>query len=257
MKFTRFLSVFLSLFFILIGMEKVLGMESVSEKCEVCHKGECSFYVFDERMLVDLKKVCGWDCAVNYINKCREEFGDEKLKISLSDSECPICKSKLSNKNDVCILKCEHTLCKDCRVGRYAYTIVNNHKEELCPVCNPIPTHSYSFGKNLQNFRIIKNINENDNTISIEHSLYEESKEFRDFLKANMNKIEINVGKEVIGCKTPDSQIALLALAIRSDYLRDCGFPVDVETFKKEFSKMKKISFYMIERDKYQIRYEK
>ena len=272
MKFTRFLSMFLSLFFILIGMEKVLGMESVSEKCEVCNKGECSFYVFDEQMLVDLKKVCGWDCAVNYINKCREEFGDEKLKISLSNSKCSICKSELSNKNDICIMKCEHTLCKDCRVGRYAYTIVNNHKEELCPVCHDFIHYHFSsshdfinypflssnyFGKNLQKFRIIKNIKDNDDTISIELSVYEESKEFRDFLKANMNKIEINVGKEVIGCKTPDSQIALLALAIRSDYLRNYGWSMDFETFKEEFSKIKKISFHMIERDKYQIRYEK
>ena len=238
-------------------MEKVLGMESVSEKCEVCHKGECSFYVFDEQMLVDLKKVCGWDCAVNYINECRKEFGDEKLKISLSNSKCPICKSELSNKNDICILKCEHTLCEDCRAGRYAYTMVNNRREELCPVCNPITTHSHSFGKNLQSFRIIKNIKDNDDTISNELSVYEESKEFRDFLKANMNKIEINVGKEVIGCKTPDSQIALLALAIRSEFLKANGLSINFETFEKWFSEIKKISFHMIERDKYQIRYEK
>ena len=262
MKFTRFLSMFLSLFFILIGMEKVLGMESVSEKCEVCNKGECSFYVFDEQMLVDLKKVCGWDCAVNYINKCREEFGDEKLKISLSDSECPICESKLSNKNDVCILKCEHTLCEDCRNKCYAYTIVNGRREELCPVCHdfiryPFLSSNY-FGKNLQKFRIIKNIKENFGTISNELLVSEESKKFRDFLKkANMNKIEINVGKEVIGCKTPDSQIALLALAIRSEFLKANGLSINFETFEKWFSEIKKISFHMIERDKYQIRYEK
>lgn len=255
MKFTRFLSVFLSLFFILIGMEKAFGMESVSEKCEVCHKGECNFYVFDEQMLVDLKKVCGWNCAVNYINKCREEFGDKELILS-PDSKCLICKSELSNKNDVCILKCEHTLCKDCRVGRYAYTIVNNHKEELCPVCNPIPTHSYSFGKNLQNFRIIKNIKENYGTISTELSVFRDSKDFRDFLKVIMNKIEINVGEKVRGCKTLDSQIALLALAIKSDYLRDYSWGMDFETLKEQFSKLKKISFNMIERDKYQIRCE-
>lgn len=259
MKFKKFLSVFLSLFFILIGMEKAFGMESVSEKCEVCHEGKCNFFVFDEQMLVDLKKVCGWDCAVNYINKCREEFGDEKLKILLPDSECPICKSRLSDKSGVCILKCEHTLCEDCRVGRYAFTIVNR-REELCPVCHnfshyPFLSSNY-FGHNLQKFRI-KNIKDNDDTISIELSLSEESKKFRDFLKANKNKIEISVDKKVRGCKTLDSKIALLALAIRSDYLRKYGWSMDFETFKEEFSKMNKISFHMVEREKYQIIYEK
>lgn len=261
MKFTKFLSVFLSLFFILIGMEKAFGMEPVYEKCEICHNGKCDFFVFDEQMLVDLKKVCGWNCAVNYINECRKEFGDEELKVFSPNSKCPICKSELSNKNDICILKCEHTLCEDCRNKCYAYTIVNNRREELCPVCHdfnhyPFLSSNY-FGKDLQKFRIIKNIKENNDTISTELSVFRDSKDFRDFLEDNQSKLEFKVEKDVKGCKTLKSKIALLALAIRSDYLRNYGWSMDFETFKEQFSKIKKISFDMIERDKYRIRYEK
>ena len=76
MKFTKFLSAFLSLFFILIGMEKVFGMESVSEpeKCRMCGKNGCKFTVVESWFAVAPERVCSWDCGLKYINQCKKKF---------------------------------------------------------------------------------------------------------------------------------------------------------------------------------------
>ena len=99
MKFTKFLSAFLSLFFILIGVEKAFGMESVPDKCEICHKGECNFLVWDDRYFVRLRKVCGWNCARHHINACEIEFRsyyhyfpERAFEIK---GQCCICKKSL------------------------------------------------------------------------------------------------------------------------------------------------------------------
>lgn len=250
MKFKKFLGAFLPLFFILIGIEQVFGMQSVSEKCEVCEKGECNFFVFDEQMLVDLKKVCGWNCAISYINRCRNEFGDDELKAFEEKPKCSCCKSKLSDKDAVGILKCGCVICQDCRVSHCGYMSTSGNFIELCPVCNPFGKPLIVFGNKLQSFFIAKNTKENIDVFSAEISSAKEAKDFRDFLKSNQHKLAFKVEDGVKGYKTLESRIAILAMEIFGDY---CS---DIETFKDDFDKLKKISFHMIERDKYQIRYE-
>ena len=103
MKFTRFLSVFLSLFFILIGMEKAFGMEEASwgpriYRCNFCQRERefyfckvkkptneiCKFCDKESKIRIialnkngkfaGCKEVCGFDCATKYKNECTRHW---------------------------------------------------------------------------------------------------------------------------------------------------------------------------------------
>ena len=99
MKFTKFLSAFLSLFFILIGMEKAFGMEAMplSGKANTTKAGQCGICKLNSKYMGSIVnsasksepiKVCGWNCVLRYVIQGLGEFRESNVRVILRNVDC-------------------------------------------------------------------------------------------------------------------------------------------------------------------------